>query len=217
LAQAIVRLRDAHAPNVVLGYHLSVWGTGTDIALQDPPNAEVDRLSASAARFYTSLRAQFDVTFAEFDDRDSGFNQHVNGDRGASWWRSGDFARNVRFLRAYHSATRQRIVMWQIPLGNTLMRAMNNTTGHYQDNRVQTLFGGRTTWLRRYRAAGVVAFLFGGGADGTTCACDARRDGRTNPRPINGNRRRSLSADDDGGYFKSRARAYAKRRLTLLR
>jgi hypothetical protein len=216
-ARAIVKLRDAHAPNVVLGYHLSVWGTNTDIALQDPPNREVDALAARAARFYDSLHAPFDVTFAEFDDRDAGFNRAINGDGGASWWRSGDFARDVRFTRGYHRATGQKIVKWQIPLGNTLMRAVNNTWGHYQDNRVQTLIGGRTTWLRRYRDAGVVALLFGGGADGTTCACDATKDGRTNPKPINGNKRRSLSADDDGGYFKSRAKAYAKRRLTLPR
>jgi hypothetical protein len=215
--QAIVRLRDAHAPNVVLGYHVSVWGTGTDIALQDPPSREVDALARRSAAFYASLRAPFDVTFAEFDDRDSGFNEHVNGDRGASRWRRGDYARDVRFTRGYHRATGQQIVKWQIPLGNTLMRAMNNTWGHYQDNRVQTLIGGRTTWLRRYREAGVIALLFGRGAEGTTCACDARRDGVTNPSPINGNRRRSLSADDDGGYFKNRSRAYARKRLRLPR
>ena len=37
-----------------------------------------------------------------------------------------------------------------------------------------------------------MAFLFGRGADGTTCACDTNNDGR----------------DEDGGYFKDRARAY---------
>ena len=31
--------------------------------------------------------------------------------------------------------SRKRIVMWQIPLGNTKMRSQNNTWGHYQDNR----------------------------------------------------------------------------------
>jgi hypothetical protein len=56
----------------------------------------------------------------------------------------------------------------------------------------------------------VIGLLFGGGAEGTTCACDARGDGVTNPAPIRGNRRRSLSADDDGGYFKARARAYRR-------
>jgi len=33
----------------------------------------------------------------------------------------------------------KRIVMWQIPLGNTKMRAQNNTTGHDQDNRPEWL------------------------------------------------------------------------------
>jgi hypothetical protein len=100
---------------------------------------------------------------------------------------------------------------WQIPLGNTLMRAMNNTWGHFQDNRVQWLLGAQgRAHLRAYARAGFVAFLFGGGADGTTCACDARHDGVTNPKPIGGNTRKSLSADDDGGYFRSRARAYSR-------
>jgi len=38
-AQAQVRLRDTLAPNVLLGYHLSVWGTNVDIALSGPSRA----------------------------------------------------------------------------------------------------------------------------------------------------------------------------------
>jgi hypothetical protein len=88
------------------------------------------------------------------------------------------------------------------------MRAEDNSWGHFQDNHVQTLLGGSRAQLQAYAQAGVIAFLFGGGAEGTTCACDARRDGVTNPAPIGGNARASLSADDDGGYFRDRARAY---------
>ena len=41
--------------------------------------------------------------------------------------------------------------MWQIPLGNTKMRAMNNTWGHYQDNRVEWLLDEPArTHLRTY-------------------------------------------------------------------
>ena len=64
--------------------------------------------------------------------------------------------------------------------------------------------------LRAYVAAGFVGFLFGRGADGPTCACDAAKDGVTNPAPVDGNTRPSLSADDDGGYFAAQARAYDK-------
>jgi hypothetical protein len=105
------------------------------------------------------------------------------------------------------------MVAWQIPLGNTVMRAENDTNDHYQDNRVQWLLGpqGRAH-LRAYVAAGYVGFLFGRGADGNTCACDAAHDGVTNPAPIDGNTRPSLSADDDGGYFKAQVRAYYRSR-----
>jgi hypothetical protein len=218
-AQAVVRLRDKYAPNVILGYHLSVWGTGVDIALQNPSNARVDALGRRAARFYRSLGARYDVTFAEFSDRDSAFKEIVYGDGGASWWNAADFRRDARFDRVYSRAAGQRIVKWQIPLGNTLMRAMDDTWGHFRDNRVQWLLGvsGGRKHLRGYASAGVIALLFGGGADGTTCACDAQGDGVTNPEPKHGNTRRSLSADDDGGYFRSRVRGYYRRGALRLR
>ena len=75
-----------------------------------------------------------------------------------------------------------RLAAWQIPLGNM---TLDDTSGHYRDNRVEWLLGpsGRAH-LRAYASAGYVGFLFGGGADGTT------------------------SAATDGGYFFARARAY---------
>ena len=59
-----------------VGYHVSVWGTGVDIGLSNPSDATVDALAARAAAFYTSLGANFDIAFAEFSDRDSGFYQY---------------------------------------------------------------------------------------------------------------------------------------------
>jgi hypothetical protein len=231
-ARAIVRLRDTYAPNVVLGYHISVWGTKIDIALSNPPDATVDTLAGKAASFYQSLAANFDIAFAEFSDRDSGFYQYVVGDSGRSWWDADDFRRSVRFLNGFSTATGKRIVMWQIPLGNTRMRAQNNTNGHYQDNRPEWLLDEPArTHLTAYRDAGVVAFLFGGGAGGTTCACNAMGDGVTNPAAVNGNAIASeaasagtppsqvmrgstptlvtpYAADDDGGFFRWKAWQY---------
>jgi hypothetical protein len=89
------------------------------------------------------------------------------------------------------------------------MRAMNNTWNHFQDNRVEWLLDdGDREHLRQYLKAGVIAFLFGRGADGATDASDASNDGIVDPPPINGNDRPSLNADDDGGYFGERAAAY---------
>jgi hypothetical protein len=231
-ARAVVKLRDTYAPNVVLAYHISVWGTKIDIALSNPSDATVDMLAGRAAAFYNSLAANFDIAFAEFSDRDSGFYQYVYGDSGHSWWDPDDFRRNVRFLNGFSASAGKRIVMWQIPLGNTKVRAQNNTNGHYQDNRPEWLLDEPArTHLAAYRDAGVVAFLFGGGAGGTTCACDAIGDGVTNPAPINGNMLASeaaaagsppvqvmrgstptlvtpYAANDDGGYFRWRAWQY---------
>src|SRR5581483_376581 len=107
------------------------------------------------------------------------------------------------------NVAQKRVVMWQIPQGNTKMRAENNTWNHYQDNRVEWLLDDPTrAHLTSYAQAGVVAFIFGRGADGPTCACDANNDGVTNPGPINGNTGVSLSADDDGGFFDQKAAAY---------
>ncbi len=231
-ARAVLKLRDTYAPNVNVGYHMSIWGTGNDIVFSNPPDATVDALAVRAANFYKSLAANFDIAFAEFSDRDSAFKQYVYGDGGQSWFDAEDFRRSARFLGGFSAAAGKRIVMWQIPLGNTRMRAQNNTTGHYQDNRPEWLLDEPArTHLTAFRNAGVVAFLFGGGASGVTCTCDGQKDGVTNPSPINGNDLASeaaaagsapvqvmrgstptlvtpYAADDDGGFFRWKAWAY---------
>lgn len=206
---AIVKLRDLYAPNVLLAFHLSVWGPGNDILYSKPPTASVRSLAARAAQYFLSLDSGFDLVFSEFSDRDAAFKQFEYGDGGASWWGPDDFERNLMFLSTFVRRAHKRIVMWQIPFGNTRMRAMNNSWNHYQDNKVEWLLDDPTRrHLDAYIQAGVVAFLFGRGADGATCACDADEDGITNPEPINGNTLFSFSADDDGGYFRKQAAAY---------
>ena len=231
-ARAVVTLRDTYAPNVTLAYHLSVWGTNFDIAISNPPDAQVDALGIRAANFYTSLGANFDLVFTDIADRDAAFKQYVYGDGGISWWDAEDFRRSARFLGKFSTTAGKRLVMWQLPLGNTRMRAQNNTWGHYQDNRVEWLLDDATrAHLTAFRDAGVVAFLFGGGAGGVTCACDANGDGVTNPAPIGANTMASqlaaggtapsqttvggvptlvtpYAANDDGGYFRWRAWTY---------
>jgi hypothetical protein len=223
-AQAIVRLRDQTAPNVMLGYHVSSWGTGTDLFVSNASDATVDEVARREAAFYRSLGVSFDLVFAEFSDRDAAFKQHVYGDKGRSWWDADDFTRHVRFLSRYTELTERRIVLWQIPYGNTRMRAMDNTWNHFQDTRVEWLLddpgrvhlGDYVRALGDYVRAGVIAFLFGRGADGATNASDSAADGVTDPSPINGNDRPSLNADDDGGYFRERAAAYYREGPLLL-
>jgi len=202
-----VALRNQLAPNVVLAWHLSTWGTRHDIVYEDPPDARVRAYATQSARWYRSLDARFDVAFGEFSDRDAGFKAKIDGNPRA-WFTPADFHRHLLYTDTFVRAAGVRMVLWQIPLGNTKMRALDNEWNHFQDNRVEWLFGGSRAHLQAYARAGVIAFLFGRGADGATCACDAAKDGVTNPAPINGNARPSVSADDDGGYFKERVQVY---------
>ena len=176
-ARAVVTLRDTYAPNVILGYHISVWGTNVDIALSNPSDAMVDTLAARAASFYNSLGANFDIAFGEFSDRDAGFYQYVYGDNGRSWWDAEDFRRNVRFFewllcrdaqahrhvadpaRQYQDAGRRTTP--------TITTRTIGPNGCSTSPRVRTSLriGMRVSWR----------FLFGRGAGGPTCACDAAR------------------------------------------
>lgn len=209
-AQAVKRLRDEYAPRTVLGYGLSIWGTNKDIVISDEPDAVVDRLAARSVSFYRSLGTRFDVIFGEFSDRTSGYAQQRDGRGADAWWTPADFRRHARFLTAVNRGTRRPLVLWQIPLGNTVSRSSDNSRFHYQDNRVQWLLNPRQRYanLRSYRDAGAVAMLFGPGQGDDTHALDRAGDGITNPSPVRGNTRRASVADDDGGYFRSRARAY---------
>jgi hypothetical protein len=186
LARHVLRLRNRYARNVRLGYHLSVWGTNTDIAIQDPKPAEVDRLAAKAARFYKSLHTRFDLVFGEFSDRDSGFKDHIYGvSHRDAWWTTADFARHVRFLGGFHRFVRRPLFLWQIPLGNT---TLPDTWGRFRDNRPEWLLGkGSGRHRAAYARVGVRALLFGGGADGTT------------------------NEKTDGGWFLRHARGYYRR------
>jgi hypothetical protein len=170
------------APNVVLGWHLSVWGTKEDPTFSKPSLAHMDALAARSAAFYDSLHARFDLVFTDVADRDAGFDDKINGDGGKSWWHAADYARQVAYIAGFTRRTHVGVVLWQVPLGNTML---DNTWRHFQDNRVQWWLGDPADGhLAAERDAGVVAILFGGGADGTT------------------------TIDTDGGYFAKRVKAY---------
>ena len=50
---------------MIVGYPISIWGTGVDIHLNHPSPARVDAMAAQAVAFYRSLHADFDVSFTE--------------------------------------------------------------------------------------------------------------------------------------------------------
>jgi hypothetical protein len=180
-AQQWVTLRNQLAPNALLAYHMSGWGTEHDIVYEDPPDVTVKRYAARSAAFYRSLRTHFDIAFEDFSDRDAGYYEKVQGNP-KTWFTAADFHRHLLYGATFVKLTGLRMVAWQIPLGNL---QLDDTPGHYRDNRAQWLLGASDrAHLKAYVAAGYAGFLFGGGASGTT------------------------SATTDGGYFFSRVRAY---------
>ena len=187
-AQKWIALRDQYAPNVLLAYHMSGWGTKHDIVYEDPPDATVRAYAQQSAAFFNALHAHFDLSFEDFSDRDAGFYEKQQGNP-RTWFKPADFHRHLLYGETFVRATKLRMVAWQIPLGNTFL---NDTWAHYRDNRVQWLLGvGNRQHLRAYVNAGYIGFMFGGGADGTT------------------------SASTDGDYFFKRVRAYTPTPLKL--
>lgn len=182
-ARHVVALRDRVAPKIALGWHMSIWGTHEDPTFSDPPLAHMRALGRRLAAYYRGLHARFDVVFADPEDRDAGFNETINGDGGRSWWTPADFRRHDALYGAFSRAAHRKLVLWQVPLGNT---TLDDTWTHFRDNRVQWWLGNRKH-LARTRRAGVIAILYGGGADGTT------------------------QKDTDGGLFYRLARAYYAR------
>src|SRR5260370_7151797 len=75
--------------------------------------------------------------------------------------------------------THHGVGMWEVPMGNQYFDKMNNSPGHYQDNRAEYILGN----VASFAAAGVIAVLFGPG-NGGTMNIDAIHDGVTNPAPI---------------------------------
>jgi hypothetical protein len=186
-ARHVIALRNRLARNVKLAYHDSIWGTGEDPTYSKPSNAHMAALGAQSARWYRSLHARFDQVFHDVADRDAGFRAQVLGDGGKSAWTAADFTRRDAYLRALRRGTGRPLVIWQIPLGNS---TLDQTWTHYRDNRVQYWLGSRAH-LRALRAAGVVALMFGAGAEGCT------------------------TAQTDGGLFLRLARAYERAPLRL--
>ena len=98
---------------------------------------------------------------------------------------------------------------------------MNNTDGHYQDNRAEYFFG----HMAELQQVGVIGVLYGAGAGGPTTNTDDKADGVTNPpsfctsRGVSSgevcNNHTSTVSDDDGGYLRMAATDYYKAPLPI--
>jgi hypothetical protein len=217
--QALIRLRDRIAPRVILATHVSAWSTGDDIGTNTNRELNVDDVAQKTTSFLESAGLA-DLVFVDPADRDAAFQELVNRDGGARWWdstnkRFPNFERYNQYLAGIAKQTKRPLILWQIPVGNTVMRSQNNSWNHHQDNRVEYWLGGYPAdgRLRALAESGVVALLFGRGADGNTSFEDEARDGITNPAPIASNAMTATVADDDGGFLRQVSARYYQQPL----
>ncbi len=222
-AWAMLHMRDKYAPNAVLAIHSSTWSAGPNIATDKSANLNVTALAQKEADFLNSAGLINNPTgvstwnllsndMADYDSAQPG---------GRSWWDRynktfPNFARYLDFLNHLSQDTHRRIALWQVPIGNQYFDTMDNSQGHYQDNRAEYILG----HVADFAKAGVIAVLFGAGNNGTK-NIDAMQDGVTNPDPIstyecnNCNTHASQYADDDGGYLRIFVGQYSQHHIVM--
>jgi hypothetical protein len=217
---AFLKLRDKYAPNAILGIHASSWASGVDIATDQrstvDPAAEADAVVAFVDKVglvgNPAGITPWDVIFNDVADHDAGWYGALSN---VHWWDRNNvvfpnFARWLAFMSRMHTDTGLPLIEWQVPVGNQYFDTMNNTDGHYQDNRAEYFLA----HPGQLSAAGIVAVLFGKANAGQTNYWDEKGDLITNPAPVNSwqcnmcNNHTSTVADDDGGYLRMAVGAY---------
>jgi hypothetical protein len=222
---ALLHLRDLYAPNVKLAVHVSDWAVNTDIGSSTSASVDATALGQQAGSFAAQSGAvntqpgtsTYDLVFNDPSDHDAGWQSTVNHNNNTWWDRNNvtfpNFHRWEAYISAIHQATGKGVMAWQVPMGNQYFDTENNTTDHYQDNRVEYFF----SHVGELVQAGLVASLFGQGGV-NTYYYDASGDGITNPASTctglgySGgqicNNHQSTVSDDDGGYLRMVAQQY---------
>ena len=160
----LVDLIHATAPNALVGPMASMWATNADP--QSFPAAEAADMARRTADFILAMGGEeADLIFVEWSDRDAGSNLRP-------WWDDKDLdlprpSRAILWENALSSRAGKRLILWQVPAGNM---SLDDTCGRYRDNRAAYLF----SHPRDFYEAGVMAVLFGGGAD---CMTSVETDG----------------------------------------
>lgn len=221
-ADALLKLRDLYAPNVLMAIHASAWSSGIDIATNRDPalnaSTEADKTAAflnSAGLSSNAYGSTWDLVFNDVDDHDAAWWEAQGADNQSSthWWDPTNatypnFSRYLAWVTELKAKTARPQVVWQVPVGNQYFLTMNNTCGHYQDN-VAPYFISHATDLFN---AGLIAVLFGAGNACQTTNLDGNGDGVTNNGGVPTtdtlgycsacNTHTSTSSDDDGGYLR---------------
>ncbi len=223
---ALLHLRDLYAPNVLLAFHVSSWGTMHDVGSDSSTSLDANALGQEAGSFAAQSgitgvptgTGTYDLLTNDVLDRDAGYYKYVYGNSSVWWDRLNvtfpNFHRWETYIDAAHLAAGRSFLIWQIPEGNQYFDTENNTDGHYQDNRAEYFFA----HIGELAQSGIIGLLFGAGNGGSTVHWDGKNDGITNPASFctsdgmsSGqicNNHTSSVSDDDGGYLRMQAQLY---------
>jgi hypothetical protein len=142
-ARCMIAMVRKYAPNAAVGLHASNWLA-----------PYVDKDGQVLGNFMLALGAgDSDFVATDPSDRDAGYYQSLGRN---TWWTDTDAVNYLAWSKLLADTVGKPTVMWQIPLGNM---SQNNTTNHWQDNRVDWLFAHLTDVSK----SGVAALLFGAG------------------------------------------------------
>lgn len=212
-SDAWLRLRALYAPyNVILVTNPSAWDWQGSMSGENWVRifkaAGVDR---------------WDFSVLEFGDRDIGC---IPGKGAVPPYKDGEVVTRfqnwdaqMRWVKTLYEGTGLRTFFWQVAVGNTYYRSVNQTKGHFADGIAESILEGypKNPMIARYVASGCAGFIFSPGQGHQTHVYDHEKDGITNPEPISGNRGLMAEyADDDGGYLRTRAAAYYQEPFPIL-
>lgn len=197
LVECFDAMRDAIAPNVLIGLHASSWGDWWDDTSASP--AEIETHAQAVAAFLLAMRADLtDFVTVEALDRDAGFWETnggsggacsvTGGTRGAVYWDETNATRpnfedHIHWVSALTTAMNRPALWWQIPFGapSTMCGGEGGgSDGHWRDDRVHYFFQHPDELV----AGGAFGVVFGTGAD------------------------RQTYIDSDGGQFHDAVNAY---------
>jgi hypothetical protein len=160
-----------------VGLHASAW----NIASNTSRTTDVTVDARAVATFLAACgQSGADFVVVETSDRDAGWYQTTQSRN--TWWDATDgtlpdYAQHLTWVKALTEALGTPALYWQTPLGNA---SQNNTTDHYQDNRVDYFFGGSAAGVQSgapsavpahwsaLAAAHVIGVAFGAGASAQT-------------------------------------------------
>jgi hypothetical protein len=193
MGQCLISMVRKYAPNALVGLSSSAW----NVASNTNKSVDVTTDAKAVAAFLAACgQSSADFVVVETSDRDAGYYQLVKGTN--SWWDATDttlpnYAQDLAWVKALTEALGTPALYWQTPIGNA---SQNNTTDHYQDNRVDYFFGGSAAGVESaapttvpahwsaLAAAHVIGVAFGAGAGEQT------------------------TPETDGGYLISKTKTY---------